>query len=292
MINFVKPVNIWYGDIMSSFIEPIGKHLTSFFVSETSRDNCVNVHFFNEQSYVKQVGLKGINVIIPHGLADKRYRDSKENIFQYSLASSELWKSRLVNRGIKEEKIFIGGYAKIDTLLNNKKDTSDKKTILWSPTHNINLKNLFGISSFPYFNEFINMIPDKYNVNISPHPYNKIDHKATINELVNADVVISDFSSIIFESLAIGKPVIFPDWIVRKAILSYYSGTFEGYMYLNDIGYHANSIEELVNYIDIALNNGIDEKTKDFIEEILPTKFRGSSGKTIADFLVNLDIYD
>ena len=287
-INFIM-TGIYYSNVVETMMKPIVKHLKEYETSNITKDNCINVHFFNEHSHLKNTGLNGINVMIPHGLADKAWRNAtKENQFDYVTASSDLWKDILVQRGIKSNKIIVCGYPKIDLFYDIEKKENNKKTVLWCPTHNTNLKNLNCTSSNPGFRKFIKSIPDKYNFIEHVHPYNHTEHNATCEDLVNSDVIISDFSSMIYEGIIIGKPVIFPDWIVKNVILSHYKNTVEGKMYIENIGLHANDIDELLIHIENAIKDGLDQKTKDFAEQILPTKFRGKSGKYIAEFLMSI----
>ena len=290
-INFIIPdINtiIFYKNVLKTMIDPICKYLDKYDIIPITQSNAVNVHFFNEHSYLTNVKLNGINVFIPHGLGDKAWRNSKENQFDYVTASSELWKDILLKRGIKKEKIIICGYPKIDLFYDIEKKENSKKTILWCPTHNTNMNNLTGVSSNPAFRKVIDWIPDKYNFVEHVHPYNHKEHSSTCEDLINADIVITDFSSMIFEAIILGKPVIFPDWIVKGTILSYYRNTLEGKMYIENMGLHATTFDELIPHIESSIEHGLDEKTINFAEEILPTKFRGTSGKYIADFLMSL----
>ena len=296
MINFVIHKDegiIYYMDVIETIVESVSKHLQSYSYSSKSKDNTINVHFFNEPKYINKVGLKGINVLLPHGLGDKAWRHKRENCFDYVLASSELWKSKLIERGIEKEKIFIGGYPKIDLFFDDEiKDQikkNDKLTILWCPTHNTNLEIKYGVSSNPLFKEYVNQIPDEFNFIKHLHPFNDANHETTVVDLLNTDIVITDFSSMIYEAWILDKPVIFPDWIVKNSIMKF-SGTFCSYIYEEQIGYHANSIQEVIDYIDIiSICEGLDERTREFINKILPVEFRGNSGKMVADFLMELD---
>jgi CDP-glycerol glycerophosphotransferase (TagB/SpsB family) len=295
MINFVMadiPGMLYYKNVLETMNEPIMKHLKGYEITSVSKAKCINVHCINDKSYVDVVGTEGINVFINHGIADKQYRNGgKDNQFDYVLAPSESWKKVLIARGVKEEKIFIAGYPKIDYYFSEEYkhiENIDKK-VLWCPTHNTNLKCTNGSSSNPKLREYIDIISEKYNFIENTHPYNNNQHRSTMFELLEADVVISDFSSMIYESLIIGKPVVFPDWICRWIILSAHGNTFEGRVYGEDIGYHADSIEELMECIEEAIEKGLDEKDIAFAEEILPTKFRGTSGKYIAEFLLELE---
>lgn len=285
MINFIIPEKVYYHNVIYSMINPIIKYLSNYIITDIAMDDCVNIHFFNEPIYVEKVGLKGINFMIPHGIGDKGWRNINSNQFDYVSAPSEYWKDVLIKRDIKEEKIIICGYPKIDLFFdgNLQKQLSNKPTVLWCPTHEK------SISSNPKFKEYISLIPPDYNFISHEHPFNDEHHTATVQSLINADVVITDYSSMIFEAWAIGKPVIFPDWIIQDRMEMVKSYILEKRVYLEDIGYHCNNIDELIKSIHIALNNTLDDKVVNFINKILPIEFRGNSGKIIADIILEME---
>jgi len=270
---------------MYTMINPIIKHLSNYIITEQALDDCVNIHFFNEPAHTKKVGLKGINFMIPHGIGDKGWRNKNSNQFDYVSAPSEHWKQLLISRGIDSNKIIVCGYPKIDLFFDGQlhKQHSNKPTILWCPTH------ARSVSSNPRFKEYLSMIPEKYNFIIHEHPFNDKEHTATVQSLINADVIITDFSSMIFETWALGKPIIFPDWIIEPKLFGIDNDVLEKRVYLEQIGYHAQNIDDLINYFDIALSRPLDKKVIDFIDKILPIQYRGTSGKHIANVILELE---
>lgn len=291
MINFVTNNATYYMGVLYTLINPIAEHLDNYIISEKVKDNCINIHFFKEQAYINAVGgLKGKNVFISHGIGDKLWREYKYlTNFDYIVVSGDLWYDKMINQGCPKEKLIIGGYPKIDLLWDKKKSNNDKKVILWCPTHNVNLKNPSGFSTYPKFKEHIQQLPSEFEFIESAHPANKDHRNPTTLELVFADIIISDYSSAFYEAWALGKPVIFPDWLVKDYILKYSRTSFEEKIYTEHIGYHAKDINELNKLLYVAIEKGLDEKTQNFIEGILPTRLRGISGKEIADFLNKID---
>jgi CDP-glycerol glycerophosphotransferase (TagB/SpsB family) len=270
-----------YKNILNSFINPIIKHLSvnNYNISCSVNPSCLNVNFFREM-YLPQNGA-----FIVHGMADKRYRDA--NLikgFDYVFVSGEAWKQKLILQGLDKNKIFVTGYVKLDPLFNGEylKNKYKKPVILYAPTHT-NSPSLQG-----KFEQYISKLLEKYEVINSVHPYNKSTKEPTMQYLIDSDVVISDCSSLIYEAWSLGKPVVFADWIVKDKIAQICKDSFEDYIYKNKIGYHANNINEFLELIDIALKNGMDKQTKDFIEGIFPTRLRGNSGKVTADILLKL----
>lgn len=290
MINFIIPKTKYYVDVLYTMINPIKDNLNSedYLISDISIQDCINIHFFNESDYINQVGLLGKSVFISHGIADKNWRNlNVVDKFNYIVVSGYSWKEKMIKDGLSEDRIFIGGYPKLDYILDKKKK-SDKKTILWCPTHNMNPNSKCRVSSYPYLKEYLHEIPSEFEVLISEHPANKTNRKSTMEELVDADIVIADTGSTLYEAWILGKPVIFPDWIIKDSILKSYPNSFEYKIFSKKIGYHANNIEDMISLIYSSFGLGIDEKTELFIEGILPKSLRGSSGKTIAAFLKNI----
>lgn len=290
-INFIIPApDSSYGNIIRNMIEPVMKFLPDSFISQKSRGNCINIHFFVEQGYQKMVNFeygKGINVFIDHGISDKCYRDAeKVKVYDYVCVTGPLWKKKMMDQGLPENKLLTIGFAKLDPIFNDclikEKSVNSKIRLLWAPTH------WNSVSSYPAFEAYLDKFPSNYIVTTSVHPFHKPDLIPTFNEMVEADVVISDTSSIIYETWAIGKPVVFPDWLVKNDIAKTYPDSFEDIIYRNNIGYHAQSFEELIELTRIASLQGLDSNAKEFIEGILPSYLRGNSGKQTANVLQTL----
>jgi len=285
LINFVR-INSSYCYVIDSLINPIIKHLNEYEINEYVENDCVNVHFFSEPNYVNELTVGAKSVFIPHTLGDKCWRSPRENKFDFTIASSELMKSILIKRQVVNDKIKVLGYPKTDMFFddNYTKTKNTTPRILWCPTHTNS-----SASSLPHFLEYIKYIPDKYEFISHFHPYDETENKPTTIDLLSADVIIADIGSMMFEAWAVGKPVILLDWIVKDKFLRSCKDTLEGMVYLEKVGYHANNIDELLYYIDYALLNGINNEAIDFAEKVLPTNFRGNSGKLIAEFLKEFD---
>jgi hypothetical protein len=286
-INFVCELGGPYGNIVLSIIDPIREHIPNHQISGEPIPDAINVFFFIEEDYKKkaQQGL-GINVYIDHGISDKLYRSQLDDIIFYDFmcVTGPLWEEKISQVGFPSERIITIGYPRLDPIFQGKmkKEQVGQKRILWAPTHSN------SISTFPLFKQYINQFPSDITISSSLHPFNKSTLQTTMQELVDADIVISDSSSIIYEAWAIGKPVIFPDWIIKEAVLTGFPNSFESQIYKEGIGYHARDFEELLKLTYYALEHGLDEKAESFIEGIFPKKYRGCSGKIAASELRNL----
>lgn len=292
-INFVirGPHPSFYSNIMRSIADPIRLYLPRSVISEQSMDNSINIHFFHEAKYQAIVPLnRGVSVFMSHGIADKGWRDGHSmRSFDYVCVSGPLWKEKLVRGGISPERILKIGFPKLDPLFQetgNKQPRSDRrKTVLYAPTH----ARAFGrCSSYPAFEELLPGFPQDLRVVSSPHPVHKENQMPTLLELNDADVVISDCSSLLYEAWALGKPVVFPDWLVKESIITRWPQSFAAQIYRDEIGYHAQNFKEMVDAVYLALEQGLDDKAHTFIEAYFPTAYRGRSGQICAGLLENM----
>ena len=104
-------------------------------------------------------------------------------------------------------------------------------------------------------------------------------------------MVIADAGSTLYEAWALGKPVIFPDWLCKDDVLAHFEAdpdNFEYRIYNEGIGYHAESMEHLIKLIDVALRDGMKQQEIDFMESIFPSDLRGNAGKLAAKALMEI----
>lgn len=279
MINFVLPssrnayfrlINIMINNIMGD------KPRT---YSPFTIDDMINVHFFLEENVLETVGMRGVNVFIPHGIADKGYRNYESvKGFDYVVISGPIWNEKL--EGFDPERIILGGYPKMDKVFSMPRNP---QYVLWLPTHNFSLEN---VSSFPDLWEEIlasGTVPTK--IETSVHPANDKNSKPTEFEILDAQVVIADLGSTVYEAWAMNIPVVFPDWLVKDKVLKYYPDTLESQIFQGNLGYHAANLDGLFGMIEEAKNRPIDQNIIAFMDEVFPRHLRGSSGNTIYEKL-------
>jgi hypothetical protein len=199
-------------------------------------------------------------------------------MFDYVGVPGQLWHYKMNNEGVPISKIITIGYAKLDPIFQGliKENPGPRKRVLWAPTHSN------SPSSYPGFFKYLDNFPAELEVVYSPHPYNKSNQMPTLQELTDADVVISDSGSLVYEAWALGKPVVFPDWLVKDEVFRRYPYSFEEKIYKEKIGLHADNFEDLLKLIYEAFNKGIDPRTKEFIDGIFSPELRGKSGETTA----------
>jgi hypothetical protein len=286
IINFIYE-NSAYIKILDTLVDPIAKYLVGLHEKtfEFQKD-MLNVCFFCDSPKTQRRGI-----FMSHGIADKNWRNFKSVCtYDYVCVSSEAWKQKMINQGMPSEKLLICGYTKLDTLFPviHEELYSDKIVVLYAPTHNMGDPLHDAVSCFPRLNKYFEHHPIDIRIIDSVHPANKEDGVPTMSLYKYADVVISDCSSTLYEAMALGIPVVFPDWLVCDCIYKCFPTSFEETIYKKQIGYHANNIDEFWELIRKAKNEGLNEKTKKFIDSIIPPQLRGNSGKVTADILIQL----
>jgi CDP-glycerol glycerophosphotransferase (TagB/SpsB family) len=258
----------------------------------------LNVRYFSEYRINQQgkfpVGPR--DVFYSHGIGDKAYwRADRIEGYRYAMVPGPAWEDRILSGGY-QGKVFVTGYTKLDPVFwgEYSKQERDKPYVVWAPTHAYNGKNK-GRSSYPWCKSLINEIPDNYETCLALHPTSRANMKkkndVTLQELVDADVVIADGGSTLYEAWILGKPVIFPDWLCKNDILRYFKGDpgcFEYRIYDEGIGYHAKDMKHLIKLIDTALSNGMQQQEQEFIESICPEETRGRAGEECAKVLKEL----
>ena len=280
-INFVREVTA-YKNALDAIIDPIRKYLPESTVTPKSgvKGDLNFCLFIRSQAPAPRV-------LMSHGVADKNYiKKDNADRFDWLFVPGPAYKDKHVKMGTDPSKVFVVGWPKLDPIFQGfiTRSESDKLRVLYAPTHNA----IKVVSSFPAFKKCLDKFPPEIEVISSPHPARKEDRMPTLQALVDTDVVISDSGSMIYEAWALGKPVIFPDWLVRDGVLNRFKGSFEAQIYEQNIGYHAKDFKHLLQLVDVALHKGVDEHVKEFMQEICPAQFNGKSGKTIAYALKDL----
>jgi hypothetical protein len=119
-----------------------------------------------------------------------------------------------------------------------------------APTHNTisssKSDSELSPSSFPAFKKHLPWLYLKYQSDVSLHPRNRGTKTPTTEKLIACDGVISDFGTMVFESWALGKPVIFPRWCIDvKTLMERNPLSAEAYIYRNRIGLHPETPKEM-----------------------------------------------
>lgn len=246
-------------------------------------------------------------VFVSHGVADKMWRQGHrltKGHFDYVFVSGPAWTERMQVTGFSGEIVEVG-YAKLDPLFSGEvaplRPHDGRIRVVWAPTH--------GGGGEPYRNatespgtpgsrcstwwdraEILQLLPkSEFDVIEAPHPRHRPDGKSTLAEYVDADVVIADGGSTIYEAWALDLPVVFPDWLVGMANVSRYVGSMESQVYREQIGCHVGDPTRFAEAVAGAAERGITPAEQAYIEPIIPRRHRGVSGRMHAEALCDID---
>lgn len=242
------------------------------------------------------------DVLMSHGVADKNYLWTSDatgtrlvNALQALLVPGQWLKRRLLaspSVSLGRDQIHVVGWPRLDTLITQlpppSRQRPDKPRVLWAPTHNGRKRGETGrsTSSFPAFENYLRTLSRFATVDVSVHPRNRRDKTPTGASMPRSDVVVADFGTTVYEAWALGKPVIFPRWLLADRIADHLPGSAESHIFTERIGYHPDSFDEMVD----ILRSGpvVTPDVQEFIDDYLdPTHF-GRSSARVAEVLTRL----
>lgn len=244
------------------------------------------------------------DVVMSHGVADKNYmwtRDGQGKRFanqrQHLLVPGPWLRDRLLASGaihLGPDQIHIVGWPRLDALLaevprpGRRLFGEPKPRVLWAPTHNRRKRGetARSTSSFPVFENYLRALSRFAWVDVSVHPSNRTDRTPTGASMPRADIVIADFGTTVYEAWALGKPVIFPRWLLADRISEYMPHTAEAHIFGNRIGYHPDSFDEMVDIV--KSRPVITPDVTAFIDDYLDPQYLGRSGARVAEVLTEL----
>lgn len=184
------------------------------------------------------VTIHGITINLWHGIPIKRlFLDSKEpyqnqNIFLYRLRKyrnlvstdyfvtdtpkvNHLFKSAFP---LQHAVILDSGYPRVEYLVKQEQNKTYQTSLKNQLRLSTNKKVLFYCPTwkdYDYIEPDFSALNDKYHILIKHHPESKsnsngidVSHLSTEDLLLISDVIVSDYSSVIFDAINIGKPVL------------------------------------------------------------------------------------
>jgi CDP-glycerol glycerophosphotransferase (TagB/SpsB family) len=254
-----------------------------------TKKQSVNVTFFI---------YRRAHVMMSHGVADKNYLLRRDplggyeiNKYRYVCVPGPRTKRRLLETPgitIPADSIRIVGWPRIDNLhaaakLRQKDHLRffRRTKVLWAPTHNgTSRKTKHPISSYPSLLPFEDRLRQLFDFEVSLHPRLRSGGKPTFDQLLDADIVIADRGSIVYEAWSLGKPVVFPSWLIGQGNRKVANGSAEQEIYRRKIGLHAESFDEMVRMLRWQRKPGKDVVA--FMDDYLPKWTIGWSYKQIA----------
>lgn len=303
-INFVRNSSENYVQVEKMLLKSIQRHLPEGSFSETRRrkdPSSLNFSLF--------VQLRA-DVLMSHGAADKSYffRRTEDGRFYanemtYAFVPGKWLKHRLVTTkklAFTEDRVFTVGWPRLDRLLKLQaahdadpdRRPHKRPKVLWAPTHDFNRRgeDLVTSSSYPELLEHMPELEKHFDVVTSLHPRNRDDKTPTKDQLIDCDYVISDIGTMVYEAWTLGKPVIFPHWIIGDRIQTYARRSAEAHLFRERIGIHANSVSDI---IDAVMGGAtIDDRVRTFLDDYMDPRYKGKSGRRIARLLQKLAARD
>ncbi len=242
------------------------------------------------------------DVVMSHGVADKNYFLRKDgagerisNRLAHLFVPGEWLKRRLLARQdleIGPERIHVVGWPRLDILLATQQEMpvaprspGARPKVLWAPTHDYARRGEDNASnsSYPELLEFVPMFEKHFDFEISLHPRNRRNKQPTKYSLLDCDYVISDFGTIVYEAWALGKPVIFPHWLIGDRIKRHLGKSAEAHIFHKRLGLHADNPQQMIDFV--MGGAGIDRRTQKFLDDWLSPAYAGRSGERVAALL-------
>jgi len=277
-----------YSQVVDRIVYGIARHLDRFNVWPYPAKGTFNVHFFREWiSHPTQRGAEFCDMFIAHGWNQKLFGVFKANLdnFRYTGVPGPMTRDFLIEKGMPPERIVIVGHPGMDTIINGE--------IPNDPTDDGRPKIVLAISHSSFIGHwaklpiaFSEAFREAFNVVEVVHPTR--GWRLSRDVMQGASACISDISGTIFEAWTFGVPVVFPHWLIGKAVIGNTPGSPLSRIYGNEIGYHIKAAEDVEETIWSAATEGITQPEIDFIDEYFPPRLRGNSGKVAAEAIKEL----
>ncbi|MEY8241101.1 MAG: CDP-glycerol glycerophosphotransferase family protein [Cycloclasticus sp.] len=278
--------------------------------------------FGNSFKYLDELHNKGIDTAqLGHGVGPKPsyyHKSSTPMSVRFIEGSGRLEKIKML---YPFDKFIQVGFSKLDPMFNGKEKGLDykklgldinKPSILYAPTFNPS-----SLERFPddWPKDFVN-----YNILIKPHTFtytieSYTNQRAKLKKwalfpnvyvaspldlsllpfMKNADILLSEASSTLFEFAALGKPVVVCDffkikWSYRGPLRYRFIKRFgkDNVLYKN-IGQHVKSYNELLRSVPQQLNNISEYKQRrlNYTKEHVGST-DGKSSQRIVEYLENM----
>jgi len=200
--------------------------------------------------------------------------------------------------GVDPARLMIAGAPRIDYLRARQSQhtshTNLRPKVLFAPLHE-NWRDKAGqtLSIAQDFAHYAQRLEDICDVTTLSDPRNTGRKVAMTDALLAADIVITDYTSVMYEAWALGKPVIFPRWLTGDRVIEKANWIAEAHVYAKRIGHHPGNFEELRRLIaqgqTLPLGNGVETFMVDYLDNFDGTISAGQRVAQALEFLSNPD---
>lgn len=264
-------------------------------------DGALNMYASARSAFDYPRPVDEVSVLVSHGIADKGIRASLCRDYDYTIAPSPMHQLPLTRR-VGADRAPILGYPKLDPLLRGEVEPlprDDRIRVLYAPTQGGGGERKHfddqadpGIpasrrTSWWRRDEILERLdPDTFDVVECPHPRYTEGHKATFEQYVNADVVIADGGSTLWEAMILGIPLVVPRWISGDGHAG--STALEGELYRRQVGRHCHKPRDLATLVVDAERSGPTRGEAKMGHRALSDQYRGTSASHHADWMAAL----
>lgn len=210
------------------------------------------------------------DILLSFDLADRGLFEELDEHGERAIAGFDhyfvpgMWHKRRIlaqpGLGIAAHNISVVGSPRVDhlrELRRNESVNADGRRVLYVPVHE-GFRDAEGLrmSSASEMIQVLAELQQHCHLNVQVDEANDYNKKPVTDALLEADVVITDYSSVMYEAWALGKPVIFPRWSLGDRIVEEFPTSAEAEIYRHRIGFHADSPEALTH---LVLNGDPDD---------------------------------
>ena len=243
------------------------------------------------------------DVLMMYDLADRRHFDQTGSDgtvlaaqFKHVFVPGQWLKDHLTGPnglGLAPESVHVTGSPRIDYLrqlqAEQTRDPYARLKVLFAPLHrHWNWRDGRPMSVAEGMAAYLPQLAPYCDLTKAIDTPKKRDKIPVTQDLIDADIVITDYTSVIYEAWALGKPVIFPRWLTGDRVTEKARTCAEAQIYRDWIGHHPKSFAELLALIkrgrDLDLGPGVDAFMRAYIDNY-PT---GQSGRKTARLLERL----
>ena len=197
--------------------------------------------------------------------------------------------------GLKEDKVVAVGSTRVDHLRGLMAGRSPKPadaplTVLYAPLHRHRKERAdTALSSAGDMAPFLKRLRARVaDFRVEADPRNLPGKRPVTASLLDADIVITDCTSLIYEAWALGKPVLFPHWLMAGKLEERIPTSAEAYIYRERIGHHADSIEDMLAFLEHGRDLPLGEGVEAFMADYLVNWRDANAAQSTASVLENL----